>query len=410
MLKEALLVAAAQGILLCVVLLSVPSANRRANHLLVGYVGLESLHLLLLYLTHPAEQSIPSMALRVLFGFRFLDGPVLYLYVKALTDPEFRFTRHELKHFAVLILWLLWFVYLSSFPGWPQMTTQALQQTTGIILSSSSQSLILAVYSVMALGLVHRHQTRIQQALSAVDQFDLRWLEWLLFGMLGVCAIHLGMDLLRLLGVLGAEGKAVTNLVVTALLIYFISIGGLRQPQIFTDVVRQALDALNNPPDSDPHTATAECAAENTGAKYRKSGLDDARRSEIWRRIQHLLVDEQAYLDSTLDLPSLAGQLHVRPQEVSEVINTEYGSSFYDLINHHRVEAAKVLLQEDGERPRKMLDVALSVGFSSQSTFYSRFKKLTDMTPAKYRDRHLQAEAEPDTTAGQETPGCTTTP
>src|SRR5690554_5852454 len=107
-LEEALLIAAAQGFLLCVVLLSVPSANRQANQLLVAYVGLESLHLLFLYLAHPVDQVVPAMSLRILFGFRYLDGPVLYLYVKALTDPEFRLTRKELKHFAVIVLWFAW--------------------------------------------------------------------------------------------------------------------------------------------------------------------------------------------------------------------------------------------------------------------------------------------------------------
>jgi len=390
--EEALLVAAAQGFLLCAVLLSVPSANRQANQLLVAYVGLESLHLLFLYLTHPVEQVVPSLPLRLMFGFRYLDGPVLYLYVKALTDPEFRFSRHELKHFGVVVLWFIWFAYLSTLPDWSQMTTQDLQQQTSIIISASSQSIILVFYSTLALRQVHRHRARIQQALSEVDRFDLRWLEWLLLGMIGVCAIHFGVDLLRLLGVLDSGAKAMTNLVVTALLIYLISIGGLRQPRIFTDTVREALAALNSTPEPDPSETDAVCAGDNSGGKYRKSGLDETRRQNIWSRLQHLLVNELAYLDSTLDLPSLAGQLGVRPQEVSEVINTVYGGSFYDLINHHRVEAAKILLQESGERPRKMLDVALSVGFSSQSTFYSRFKKLTDVTPAIYRDRYLQSD------------------
>lgn len=393
-LEEALLVAAAQGFLLCAVLLSVPSANRQANQLLVAYVGLESLHLLFLYLTHPVAQVVPSMPLRVMFGFRYLDGPVLYLYVKALTDPEFRFTRHELKHFAVIILWFIWLAYLSTLPDWRTMTTQELQRNSSIIISASSQSIILVFYSVLALRQVHRHRARIQQALSEVDRFDLRWLEWLLLGMIGIGVIHFGVDLLRLLGVLGSEAKAVTNLVVTALLIYLISIGGLRQPRIFTDAVREALAALKS--SREPHLGAdeADSAGDDIGGKYRKSGLDDTRRKEIWGRLQQLLVDEHAYLDSSLDLPSLAGQLAVRPQEVSEVINTEYGGSFYDLINHHRIAAAKLLLQQSRERPRKMLDVALSVGFSSQSTFYNRFKLLTGMTPAIYRDRHTHPEQE----------------
>jgi len=79
--------------------------------------------------------------------------------------------------------------------------------------------------------------------------------------------------------------------------------------------------------------------------------------------------------------------LGVRPQELSEVINTAYGGSFYDLVNRARVDMAKVLLREPRARRRKMLDIALSVGFSSQSTFYSQFRKQTGMTPTVWRDK-----------------------
>ena len=48
LLNEALLVGASQGALLCIVILSLPSANRPAKRLLACYVGLESLHLLFL--------------------------------------------------------------------------------------------------------------------------------------------------------------------------------------------------------------------------------------------------------------------------------------------------------------------------------------------------------------------------
>ncbi len=33
-----------------------------------------------------------------------------------------------------------------------------------------------------------------------------------------------------------------------------------------------------------------------------------------------------------------------------------------------------------------ILDIALSLGFSSQSAFTTAFRKLTSMTPKKYRD------------------------
>ncbi|MEM9397592.1 MAG: helix-turn-helix transcriptional regulator, partial [Pseudomonadota bacterium] len=62
-----------------------------------------------------------------------------------------------------------------------------------------------------------------------------------------------------------------------------------------------------------------------------------------------------------------------------------YSMSFFDYINQFRVrEAAHMLRQPDCRFPA-ILDVALSVGFNSTSTFYTAFKKETGQTPAKYR-------------------------
>lgn len=396
-LEEALLVASAQGALLCAVLLSVPSGNRRANNLLVLYVGLESLHLLYLYLVHPASQTVPPPHLRLAFGLRYLDGPVLYFYVKALTNPEFRPRWRDLAHTAVLLVWLLWFGYLAIQPGWLQLTTRELKALPSTVIGATFQSVILVVYASLALARVLHHRNRVQQALSAVDQLDLRWLQWLLAAIVAISIVHILFDGLRLAGGMSADAKAVTNLLVTALLIYLISIGGLRQPQIFSDRVRAALEGVNSRDDA-LSTGESEC-----DAKYRKSGLDDNRRRELWLRVQALLEREKPYLEPSLDLPGLARMLNLKPQELSETINREYGGSFYDLVNSHRVEAAKSLLAGPGAQQRKMLDIALSVGFVSQSTFYNRFKKVTGLTPAGFRDRELSSGAMSDDSAAAKT-------
>ena len=73
----ALLVGASQGLLLCIVILSLPSANAVANRLLVLYVGLESLHLFFLYLSYLDATSAPPPLLRFLCSIRVLDGPAV---------------------------------------------------------------------------------------------------------------------------------------------------------------------------------------------------------------------------------------------------------------------------------------------------------------------------------------------
>ncbi len=382
-LNQALLVGASQGALLCIVILSLPSANRTANRLLASYVGLESLHLFFLYTSYMDDAATPGAWLRLLFGLRALDGPAVYLYVRALSEADFRWHSGLLRHLWVLLFLFGWFAVLISDPAWRALSTRELQQLPSTVAMSAYQSLVLAGYGLVAWRRLAAHQRRLRQTLSAVDRVNLDWLSWLMGALIATNALHLALDLLRLLGLVGADAKVLVNLCMTLLLIYLISIGGLRQSKVFTDPVREALASVDEP-------APAEETGQNGGtdrSKYQKSGLDEARRTEIWNCLQALLEQERPHLDPGLSLPGLARLLRVRPQELSEVINTVYGGSFYDLVNRARVDMAKVLLREPRARCRKMLDIALSVGFSSQSTFYSQFRKQTGMTPTVWRDK-----------------------
>ena len=63
--------------------------------------------------------------------------------------------------------------------------------------------------------------------------------------------------------------------------------------------------------------------------------------------------------------------------------------SFFDYVNQHRVEQAKNMSLKLDDRAA-VLKVAYSVGFNSNSAFYTAFKKRVGMTPAQYRRYRTQ--------------------
>ena len=72
---------------------------------------------------------------------------------------------------------------------------------------------------------------------------------------------------------------------------------------------------------------------------------------------------------------------------MSQAINAGLQTTFFDYVNHRRVDEALRLIQLDAGPHRAMLDIALAVGFNSTSTFYSAFRKVTGVTPGAYRRR-----------------------
>jgi len=121
------------------------------------------------------------------------------------------------------------------------------------------------------------------------------------------------------------------------------------------------------------------------GRRYAKSGLSEDAMTKLLGALKVAMEEEKVFLDPELSLPSLAEELNCSVNHLSQAINAGHNLSFFDYINQFRVaEAARMLRQKDCQFPA-ILDVALSVGFNSTSTFYTAFKKATGQTPAKYR-------------------------
>lgn len=142
-----------------------------------------------------------------------------------------------------------------------------------------------------------------------------------------------------------------------------------------------------------PVTAGPAEPAAAVAAKYARSPLDAALRDRIRRKLETALAGEEVYRDSLLSLRSLSAHLHEKAHYVSQVINQDLGTTFYELVNRHRIERAGRLLVEQPDRT--VLEVALAVGFNSKSTFNLAFRRITGRTPSDYRDAARRA-AGPD--------------
>lgn len=82
-------------------------------------------------------------------------------------------------------------------------------------------------------------------------------------------------------------------------------------------------------------------------------------------------------------LDSVANYVHLNTSYFSTLFKKEIGMGFTDYLNRVRIEQSKKLLKN---RDNSILDVALAVGFEDQSYYSKVFKKLTGITPKKYKN------------------------
>jgi len=125
---------------------------------------------------------------------------------------------------------------------------------------------------------------------------------------------------------------------------------------------------------------------EHIKQKTRNSFTDD---NAYFRQFLHLLKVEKIYKDETLSLTSVAERLHISPSYLSQIINTLSESNFPDTINRYRVEETKRCLLRPDYSNYTVEAIGYEAGFSSTSAFYSKFRKLTGITPTTFRKKNL---------------------
>ncbi len=144
-------------------------------------------------------------------------------------------------------------------------------------------------------------------------------------------------------------------------------------------------DYYDVPDDTAPRILTA---GRNSARrrKYAKSGLSEDQLQAYMDELDRVMRVDEAFLDPGLTLPKLAARVGCSVNHLSQVINAGYGVSFFDFLSRYRIRRAMRMLNEAGDRAA-VLKVAYSVGFNSNSAFYSAFKKRVGITPAEFRRR-----------------------
>lgn len=89
-------------------------------------------------------------------------------------------------------------------------------------------------------------------------------------------------------------------------------------------------------------------------------------------------------LDTKLSLKKLATLAELTPYHFARSFRDAVGQSPHAFVIGRRIDLAKSQLESDSA---DLADVALNTGFSSQQHFTAAFRKVTGMTPGKYRER-----------------------
>lgn len=307
--------------------------------------------------------------------FLLLHGPLLWFYVKSLTSPGFKINPLHLFHFAPFAIYCVLhsfnFIQLSAEEKLALVKNEVFTSTIMFKIGVMVVGISSIGYNLVALNLLQKHLKNIKNTFSDIEDKDLKWLKTLVMASL---IIFLTNVLLYNVNNYFHFSKYFKLSQIaysfSSVYVFFIGYFGIRQGQIFVDNLPSEIK--NN---------------ENSGKNEDVNVTEKKLHSHIINRLILLMENDQPYLDPGITLLRLSNLLKIKPEMLSEVLNSSLNQNFFDFINRYRIEEFKIKCLSKEYSHLSIMGIAYDCGFNSKAAFYRAFNKFEGSSPTAYMSK-----------------------
>jgi len=333
---------------------NVTGVNQKAN----AYFGLFVLIWATFWLDEmviPRSLQEGGLTVAAIRFIQFLAPLTFYLSVVFYTNPRYRYTKRDVRYLIAPS------VFLTVLLCRCFMEREAFNLLYLILVLGHA-----LLYTTLAYFGIRHHQKHIEQFVSTKGPVSLNWIRYIIYAFIGSSVVVLLYNIITPLASLNGYINAYFLAVV-----YFVAFNSIRQREIYPkELNERTITAVANP---DP---------------VQKSKLMNEEELRLAKKRLLLMMEtESPYLDSELTLPKLADKLGISSHQLSYLINTGLGETFYHFINRYRVRKAQELLANTEYDHLNMLMIGYESGFNSKTSFNTTFKKMTAYTPTAYRKK-----------------------
>jgi AraC-like DNA-binding protein len=316
----------------------------------------------------------------------FMCMPMFYVflvYYSKIQKKVISFLYISFGIFALLILVRLSLIIYSQVNQFDLLETKQF-----IDRYSSIEEIISFIYSLFIFIHAIKLLTRNRKWFEYVLQYDdLSWIKhFMIMGTIIIVIWVVAIYRSNIDGGFSAPQIYYPLRLITTILIYWVGFKGLFRYRVMEDriVLRENIrKGINTKKmkalDIDPSKIHFDKSYEEKSEKQQ----------ELFDNIQNFVMEQKKFTDPYLSLESLAEELKISKGHLSYLINTYSGHNFSDYINSFRVEQVKKWMLDYDFGNYTIESIGLESGFNSKSTFYSAFKKFTDLTPSQFKQMNL---------------------
>lgn len=304
----------------------------------------------------------------------FLNGPLLFFYVKTITNAAYKIGMTIFWHLLPCVLFTLYYVIF--FPAreifW---NTGSAHGIAGLELPFPYFLFLILLafsvpfYIVLSVRLLYRHKKIIADNFSDLEKRTLLWLRVLII-ILGIAWIVLASIIfIHHVLLLFSDSFCINGLFITlSAFIVLAGYFGLYQPRIFVS-----------------QDTTLPIVIEESDRPYAGSSLKEVDKLHYVSVLNDYMNNTMPFLNSQLTLSQLAVEVNIPLHHLSRVINEHFNQNFFDFINQYRVNEFIRRLPDPKYSNYSLLAIAFDCGFNSKTTFNRYFKKATGITPSQYK-------------------------
>lgn len=305
-----------------------------------------------------------------------LIGPGLYLYVRSLTQPRFRLNAFHSAHFIAPLLVAIG-VYLSR-GGVDHITRVANPSSVLLYWAVAILGLAPLGYTLLSWAEVKQSKKMLRDFYASSVDIGSKWLPLLVCGYFLVLLASLLIHFYSIFLMRGEAGVPRCFHSTIDMLTF-----GLLFVLFFYSWSREAKKLAAAIPEEPPVAPIRPDEILNLPAIEADAVITDLTRLED-QVLNQGIFEKKLHLDSSLNIERFAMRLNLKPKEVSFFINSKLQQNFFEFINHYRIQEAKRLLLES--QNQSVNDIMLQSGYSSTSSFFRAFKKITGVSPSQFRN------------------------
>ena len=305
----------------------------------------------------------------------FLDGPLLYFFVRALLYKDVRLQRKHLWHLTPLVLYalhMLWNFYsLDHATRLDLIESQHIAYSSPHLYFEAMGRFVRVGYVMWCFLLVWNYRQQLRHEQADLKTYDVAWLKLMLLSFLIIFGWDSALHCIKLYG-LFTNNFDLELLNVVGLSSYYLNFIALNILIFLRFTAFSSVEPVSEQPLYE--------------AKEEQNLLSDPL---IVQKLEQLMQQQKFYAHPDITLDKLAEAAGYPAKKVSLTIKQAYQLNFYEYVNSHRIKAAKKLLADKGPDAKTITDIYYEVGFNSKSVFNTFFKRLEGVTPSQYREKMI---------------------